>query len=158
MSSKKIDPRIKGLVKVINSLPGIQTIMSCGGHKKPISGSNQVPENEFYVEFGFTTAYPSPQAWESLNIISLSINEIASLDWAGADKYFLKIELVKDDNKIVSFRLHGREVQPSAIATKIEQMMGTHPLKTLKPRTPVDKMIYPRLSLKELESISTKIK
>src|SRR5215469_17151874 len=46
----QIDERVKFLVDVLNSLPGIETFSSCGGHENPDTTS-QCPADEFYVRF-----------------------------------------------------------------------------------------------------------
>lgn len=153
MSSKKCDPNVNGLVKAINSYPGIQTLMSCGGHKKPRIMSSQVPENEFYVEFGFITLYPTREAWQSLNEIARSIDEGALYEWAGCCNTGVKIELVNDKRHIVSFRLYGRGVDPNVIVSKMEQNKGKFPIENQELNIPIDKMTFPKITMKELKHI-----
>ena len=46
-----LDENIEPLVVALNSLPGVKTIGSCGGHKNP--SSIQRPEGEWFVSFDF---------------------------------------------------------------------------------------------------------
>ena len=47
-----IDENVRALVELLNTLPGIRTRSSCGGHAKP--NSIQVPLGHWWV--GFTVA------------------------------------------------------------------------------------------------------
>ena len=144
MSSIRCDPKVKKLVKAINSYPGIQTIMSCGGHKKPNVTHSQVPENEFYIEFGFTAICPAQEAWQSLNEIARSINEFAIYEWHGlsVDKW-VKIEVCKDESFTVNFRLHGRNVDPNNLFIELmgrQKQTSPDYIKSLKLKTPHDQL------------------
>jgi hypothetical protein len=112
----EFDPNINKLMQVINSYPEIQTLMSCGGHKNPRITHSQVPENEFYIDFGFKSSYPTKEAWQSLNEISRSIYDDSIYEWYFSPKSALKIEIRKDESHIVYFRLRGYNVEPNSIA------------------------------------------
>jgi len=60
-----IDENIRTLVELLNTLPGIRTRSSCGGHAKP--NSIQVPLGHWWV--GFTVA-PTRGGWRSLELIA----------------------------------------------------------------------------------------
>ena len=157
MSSKRCDLKINKLVKAINSYPGIQTIMSCGGHKNPKVTHSQVPENEFYIEFGFTELCPTQEAWHSLNEIARSINEGALYEWArlSADEW-VKIEVCKDESSIVYFRLHGHNVAPNNILVDmLERQKQTSPdyIRSLKQKTPHDQIKKNPMTLMKKNSI-----
>jgi hypothetical protein len=51
LNRKTIDKRVKELVMVLQIIPGIITVASCGGHKKAGNRLNPAQENTFYVEF-----------------------------------------------------------------------------------------------------------
>jgi hypothetical protein len=84
MSNTRIDKKAIPWVNMINSRAGLETVGSCGGHKNP-KGCDQVPENEFYVQFRFDTpsskspnsiwASPSEDGWASLCDILSYITE-----------------------------------------------------------------------------------
>lgn len=134
ISSNSPDRRIRKLVNAINSYPGIRTIMSCGGHKKP-RPFTQVPKNEFYVDFGFTARSPSSKSWQSLNEIACSMCDYT---YIGIDEW-VKITVFKEKETTIFFRLHGRNVDPNKIADDMVEKQKQVPsdyLKTLIPRKP----------------------
>jgi hypothetical protein len=137
MSLKKCDLKVKVLVNVINSFPGIQTLMSCGGHKNPKITHSQVPENEFYVDFSFNTPYPSKEAWQSLNEIARSISNDSIYEWYNSSKNVIKIEMCKDESHILHFRLRGRNIDPNSIAAAMLERQPEN-FDTLQLETPVD--------------------
>jgi hypothetical protein len=47
---KNIDGNLLNLLDVLNALPGIETVASCGGHRNPENW--QLPAGKFFVEFG----------------------------------------------------------------------------------------------------------
>jgi hypothetical protein len=114
--------------------------MSCGGHKKPRVKSSQVPENEFYIEFGFTTRSPTRKSWQSLNEIACSISEGEIWEWHGMQaEQWVKIALCKDDSTTVYFRLYGRNVDPNDILSRMVERQKQTPsdyFKNLKPSKP----------------------
>ena len=60
-----IDENVRALVELLNTLPGIRTRASCGGHAKP--DSIQVPLGHWWV--GFAVA-PTRGGWRSLELIA----------------------------------------------------------------------------------------
>lgn len=132
----KVDIRIKKLVEVLDSYPGIQTIMACGGHKKPIMDHSQVPENEFYVEFGFKDIYPSIEAWESLNKIASCITISSIIERSYYHDKGVGLDIGKDENTAIYFRLHGRDMEPDFIVDILTDIQNEPEyLKILKPKT-----------------------
>jgi len=144
MSSKRIDPKVQELIKAINSFPGIQTLMSCGGHKKPKFTHSQVPENEFFVDFSFKTSYPTKEAWQSLNEIARSISENVVYQWTGISDKGVKIEIQKSDSYIIYFTLYGRDVDPDDLAVDILARQPEN-FNLLKPKTPVNYNLLPKI-------------
>jgi len=57
----EMDDNVQSLLEAINSLPGLQTFSSCGGHPQPDQG--QAPEGHFYVNFYLD---PDAAGWDSL--------------------------------------------------------------------------------------------
>jgi len=136
----KVDTRIKKLVEVLDSYPGIQTIMSCGGHIKPKTDQYQVPENEFYVEFGFKDLYPSIEAWESLNKIASCISISSLIERTYYHDKGVRLDIGKDDNTTIYFRLHGRDAEPDFISDILTDIQNEPEyLKILKPKTAIPK-------------------
>lgn len=68
----RMDSRIKPLVQMISSLPGITTHTSCGGHEK-ITDFSQCAKDEYLVGF---TIDPDDFGLNSLGIITTAANEI----------------------------------------------------------------------------------
>jgi hypothetical protein len=58
----KIDPPVRGLVRVLNRFPGIKTYTSCGGHPEPAYDS-QAAEGYWYVDFNVDR---NDEGWISL--------------------------------------------------------------------------------------------
>ena len=48
---RTIDKRMRLLVRVLNTIPGLQTHTSCGGHKKTENRVYPAPYGGFYVDF-----------------------------------------------------------------------------------------------------------
>ena len=66
-----LDPNIIHLVRVLNAIPGITTLESCGGHSGPI-GPTQRPEGEWYIVFRVAH---NDEGWLALEFLSWAINE-----------------------------------------------------------------------------------
>jgi hypothetical protein len=48
---RTIDKRMRLLVRVLNTIPGLQTHTSCGGHKKTGNRVYPAPYGGFYIDF-----------------------------------------------------------------------------------------------------------
>jgi hypothetical protein len=46
----ELDPPVRALVAVLNELPCVETVGSCGGHEVPISGAS-LPADSWHVLF-----------------------------------------------------------------------------------------------------------
>ncbi len=66
----KVDAKVRALVDALNSLPGIFTFASCGGHAKR-TNETQLPADEFVVNFG---ADVLAGGWLSLEWIARTID------------------------------------------------------------------------------------
>jgi len=65
-----IDADVRPLVNALNTLPGISTYSSCGGHANPTP--SQTAEGHFYVCFNLEEGpmgRPLAKAWDSLALI-----------------------------------------------------------------------------------------
>ena len=116
-----VDERVRDLVLAIDSMPGIRTLMSCGGHKNPKVTKSQVPENEFFVIFNFRTKYPGKPAWRSLNKIARLAIDPGIYAWTWKKDHFVKISVIRNDN-IPFFQLHGRNVDPVDLVEELYTM------------------------------------
>lgn len=66
-NSDDIDVNIRGLVDVLNQLPGISTLGSCGGHERPIDEIGQRPIGEWFVTF---SASLKRGGWRSIELLA----------------------------------------------------------------------------------------
>lgn len=154
MSTNGPDRRVRKLVEVINSYPGIQTLMSCGGHTRPHLGAGQLPKNEFFVDFGFTTPCPTQEAWQSLNEIAQYQYDF---DIVGRDEW-VKIEICKSKTNTIDFRLQGHNNDPNKIADRmleIQKETASDYFQTLKPRDPSGYTVYrgEKITLEEVNAL-----
>ncbi len=76
----ELDPPVRALVAVLNDLPCVQTIGSCGGHEVPISGAS-LPADSWHVLLQLEpgdpdseVAVPSRQAWLDLEFLTWHVN------------------------------------------------------------------------------------
>ena len=99
-----IDKKVIPWINMINSYSGIETVSSCGGHKKP-KDIDQVPENEFYVSFRFIDGKFNAEGWSSISDI---MNYITECEFN--DDESLKIELNMHLLTEVFFTLNGKNV------------------------------------------------
>lgn len=106
----QIDENIATLVATLNSLPGISTNSSCGGHENP--GPGQAPAGEWYVDFYLI---PHQLAWQSLELVALTIGE---LQCCGST-----VELKVWHDGGVRFDLRGHDCDPNELAAMIEEHM-----------------------------------
>jgi hypothetical protein len=110
---------------------------------------SQVPENEFYVDFGFKMNYPTKEAWQSLNEIARVTSENVIYEWARLSDKGVKIEMHKDDSHPVYFTLHGRNVDPNDLVVAMSELQPEN-FNTLKPKIPHDQLKFPRITIEEL--------
>lgn len=117
----QIDERVKFLVDVLNSLPGIETFSSCGGHENPDTTS-QCPADEFYVRFAVRE---SQEGMRSLRRLGW-----ATLCFPGGEDGLVDLSVWwKDDEEEgpaesvpLSFELYGSEgADPDELAALIEE-------------------------------------
>jgi hypothetical protein len=139
-----VDTRLKKLAEVIDSYPGIQTIMSCGGHKE----YSRVPENEFYITFGLKTKYPTEKAWQSINVIAQLITSDSMYEREGSHPdTWIKMEVCKDEDSTIFFQLHGRNVDPEVVSEiLVNSKLPLEYIKPLNPKIPLDKLKFSRIT------------
>jgi hypothetical protein len=128
-----IDERVKFLVDVLNSLPGIETFSSCGGHDNP--AKSQCPADEFYVCFGLRELKKGMRslrriAWAALCFPGGEGGKVDLTVWWNGDE-----EQDPAESMPLSFELRGSEgADPDELATLIEEGDGpTKPLDALGP-------------------------
>lgn len=102
----QIDENIAPLVAILNSLPGISTNSSCGGHENPTPG--QAVAGEWYVDF---CLLPDKRGWQSLELIAFAVGELLNDDGT--------IELTVWHNGGVRFDLRGCGSDPNELAQVI---------------------------------------
>ena len=107
----QIDENIATLVATLNSLPGISTNSSCGGHENP--GPGQAPAGEWYVDFDLL---PHQLAWQSLELIAFAIGELLC---CGST-----IELKVWHDGGVRFDLRGYDCDPNELTEMIHDQMS----------------------------------
>jgi len=127
IDNEKIDRRVRGLVKVLNKIPGVTTSVSCGGHTDP--NACQAPEGHFYVRF---TMRPFQKAQRALAIISHA-GYLATLTSRRRHNShptiilsvnIMKInDITKANPRALGFELRGGHVSPARIAEGIEQLL-----------------------------------
>src|ERR1043165_4096757 len=107
------DPRVRNLVDVLNSLPGVYTFSSCGGHEDN-GHSGRCPADEFYVNIELDGA----PGLHSLGIIAFAAAEvdfenIAVVVWSNTDE-------AEHAGEAVGFEIYGIDgVDPDALAAAI---------------------------------------
>jgi hypothetical protein len=108
------DPGIAGLVGVLNDLPDVYTLSSCGGHTDPGNRENAVPEGYFYVQF---IIEPTDDGVLSLGIIDLAARNLDN------DNLMVKVLNCTDNPKLVMFSILGKEgVDPDNYAREIQSL------------------------------------
>lgn len=74
----EIDASIVDLVDTLNSIPGVETRGSCGGHRDP--GPCQEAEHDFYVNLHVSA---DEQGWKALEILGSIVD-----DWSDGSSNF----------------------------------------------------------------------
>ncbi len=107
----EVEERVRELVGVIASLPGLRIIGSCGGHSRP--AGDELPATEFYVGFD---AAPAPEAWSSIEVIARCAHVHLR------DRVWL-IALSTCQGRL-SFNLWGDADEPDTVAAAIRRERG----------------------------------
>jgi hypothetical protein len=129
----ELDPPIVELVRVLNELPGIETLGSCAGHEDPRPGA--WPADRWFVTFILEPAdpealavSPSPEAWVSLEWLVWLVN--GNLARAGR-----RVELVPSSpppylnhpSRMLRFAIEGgrgeQGIEPADLAEEIERLV-----------------------------------
>lgn len=102
---KDIDPRIRRLVRALNSFDAVFTIGSCGGHPPPLKGG-QWAEGTWYVKFNVEH---NARGWRALEFLAWLINR----DYARAHHVELyptaPPPYLNGPGQVLSFALEGFE-------------------------------------------------
>jgi hypothetical protein len=120
----EVDERVRGLVAVLNTIPGVWTLSSCGGHKRP--RRSQVGSKKFQVSL---TIDQNRQGWCAIALITKACEEINdTFPKVGADKVRLRPWLNGEwedyHPRVLDWDLSGEEVSPDAVGTEISSRMG----------------------------------
>ena len=105
-----LDANMVDLVEALNSIEGVRTFASCGGHANPLGG--QVGAGKFMVSLDIDQ---NENGWQAIAIISIAIDLLRAGDvklssWASTS----------DDGEILlQFDLSGEGVLPDALAAQI---------------------------------------
>jgi hypothetical protein len=113
----EIDARVKRLVIALNTIPGIDTFSSCGGHVAP-SGS-QVAKDRFNVNFDIQR---TARGWRALQLIQFAIDK-------SVDRENMTItpwtEGTEWEPGSLHFELRGRRfADPDTLASIVEALLG----------------------------------
>jgi hypothetical protein len=109
-----IDPKIRKLVRALNSFDAVFTIGSCGGHPPPLKGG-QWADGTWYVKFNLEH---NTRGWRALEFLAWLINR----DYARAGRH---VELyptapppyLNGPGQVLSFALEGFDAEdPDAVA------------------------------------------
>ena len=127
-----LDPPIIELVRVLNELPGLETVGSCAGHEKPAPGA--WPSDQWYVTFVLQpanadalVAFPTPEAWISLEWLAWLVNN--NLRRAGRQVAIIPTApppYLNEPGRMLKFALEGERgehgIEPSGLADEIESL------------------------------------
>ena len=112
---RTIDKRIRLLVRVLNTIPGLQTHTSCGGHKKTEDRVYPAPYGGFYVDF----VCRKNSADTSIPVIERGISlysDKVSLERNREGETMHK-DLLHDGDTV--WTLSGKEIHPDMIAYQL---------------------------------------
>ena len=129
----EMDAPVRQLVKVLNGLPGVRTLSSCGGHENPLTPDSLPPE-EWCVTIALEPAdlradvhAPSPDGWLDLEFLTYMVNRSPPLRTRA-------VEIVADakpphlnfPGRMVAFNVQGWRdgeggIEPDEVAAEIER-------------------------------------
>lgn len=69
--AEHLDMRVRPLVEMLNSLPGVVVVSSCGGHPPPLK-EDEWHEGTFYVQFHIDTSVKT--AWQVVQGLAWLVN------------------------------------------------------------------------------------
>ena len=102
-----IDKRVRRLVHILNSIPGITTYSSCGGH--PNHSLGQVAAGTFYVELAISSGRVGYRAIQLIvRAIDVFFPDVTLAPWLNGDE--------------ISWSLRGIGVSPDDVASTISQL------------------------------------
>src|SRR5438874_2145912 len=102
-----IDKRVRRLVHILNSIPGITTYSSCGGH--PNHSLGQVAAGTFYVELAISSGRVGYRAIQLIvRAIDVFFPDVTLAPWLNGDE--------------ISWSLRGIGVSPDDVARTISRL------------------------------------
>lgn len=72
----EVDQNVVGLLKAINSIPGLFTTSSCGGHVNPEPYQNPEGEWEVFINLHIREGRPTLEAWLSIEFLAYSFAKV----------------------------------------------------------------------------------
>jgi hypothetical protein len=103
-----IDKRVRRLVHTLNSIPGITTYSSCGGHRNHSLG--QVTSGTFYVELAASSGRVGYRAIQLIvRAIDVFFPDVTLTPWLNSDD--------------ISWSLHGKGASPDDVASAIRRLI-----------------------------------
>ena len=130
---EEMDAPVRRLVKVLNELPGVRTLSSCGGHETPLT-ADSLPPDQWHVTIVLEPAepdadihVPSTQAWLDFEFLAYVVMRSPPLRSRN-------VEIIADakpphlnfPGRMLAFNVRGwREgeggVEPDEVAAEIER-------------------------------------
>jgi hypothetical protein len=110
-----LDANMVDLVEALNSIEGVTTFASCGGHANPLG--SQVGAGKFMVSLDIDQ---NESGWQAIAIIAIAIDLLRAGDvklssWASTS----------DDGEILlQFDLSGEGILPDALAAQIRSVQS----------------------------------
>lgn len=126
----EMDLPIVELCKTLNSLPGIRTVGSCGGHPEPVSHASAQP-GEWWVTFRCDLGAddrPTLDGWLSAEYVAWAFYDLGKADKAAWMSVFSPPPWVNEPGKMLTFQLEGRHqgkesMHPDEIAEFMERTL-----------------------------------
>jgi hypothetical protein len=101
----QIDKRVVRLVDALNTLPGVTTVSSCGGHRRPALG--QVGPGRFYVSLDISRRQATWRSLETILVTIAALGGTALEPWIDGGGIRMDIGGTADPNLLASTLMHN---------------------------------------------------